>query len=277
AGAVLLIGCINLAGISLSRAGARQHELAVRTALGATRAQLKRLLLTETFILAIIGGTLGLLFEFWGQSALLRLLPTHLPRIETFSIDWTVYAFVGLLILVATFLCGLAPVWFLSRTDLRDALMSSGRGSAGGGLQSRLRSWLVSGQVALALILLANAGLLFRSFVRLSSEKPGFDTGDVRTVRFSLPQIGYDDRPAMVEFYDKLQSRAATIPAIKSSALISILPLAPKSISFIHFTRPDKPPARPEDTPSTNYRVITPDYFQTMGVPLLEGRFFTGA
>jgi len=277
AGAVLLVGCINLAGISLSRAGARQRELAVRTALGATRAQLKRLLLTETFILATIGGTLGLLFEFWGQSALLRLVPTDLPRIETFSIDWTVFAFVGLLILVATFLCGLAPIWLLSRSDLRDALMSSGRGSAGGGLQSRLRAWLVSGQIALALVLLANAGLLFRSFVRLSSEKPGFDTADVRAMRFSLPQIGYGDRTAIVQFYDKLQSRAATIPAIKSSALISILPLAPKSISFIHFTRPDQPPARPEDTPSTNYRVITPDYFQTMGIPLLEGRFFTDA
>jgi predicted permease len=277
AGAVLLVGCINLAGISLSRAGARQRELAVRTALGATRAQLKRLLLTETFILATIGGTLGLLFEFWGQSALLRLVPTDLPRIETFSIDWTVFAFVGLLILVATFLCGLAPIWLLSRSDLRDALMSSGRGSAGGGLQSRLRAWLVSGQIALALVLLANAGLLFRSFVRLSSEKPGFDTADVRAMRFSLPQIGYGDRTAIVQFYDKLQSRAATIPAIKSSALISILPLAPKSISFIHFTRPDQPPARPEDTPSTNYRVITPDYFQTMGIPLLKGRFFTDA
>src|SRR5262249_23662000 len=269
AGAVLLIGCINLAGISLSRAGARQHELAVRTALGATRAQLKRLLLTETFILAIIGGTLGLLFEFWGQSALLRLLPTHLPRIETFSIDWTVYAFVGLLILVATFLCGLAPVWFLSRTDLRDALMSSGRGSAGGGLQSRLRSWLVSGQIALALVLLANAVLLFRSFARLSSEQPGFDSTNVLTVRFSLPQVTYTDRETIVQFYETLQERLSALPGIQNFDLGSILPLAPKSASFVHFTRPDQPPAKPEDTPSTNYRMVTPDYFRAMGIPLL--------
>src|SRR5262249_56505909 len=127
---------------------------------------------------------------------------------------WTVFAFVGLLILVATFLCGLAPVWLLSRSDLRDALISSGRGSAGGGFQSRLRAWLVSGQIALALVLLANAGLLFRSFARLSSEKPGFDTADVRTIRFSLPQVSYGDRAAIVQFYDKLQSRTATIPTI---------------------------------------------------------------
>jgi len=277
AGAVLLVGCINLAGISLSRAGARQRELAVRTALGATRSQLKRLLLTENLILAMIGGTLGLLFAFWSERALLRLVPTDLPRIETFSVDWIVFLFAICLVVIATFLCGLAPAWLLSRSDLRDALVSSSRSSAGGRTQSRLRAWLVSGQIALALVLLTNAGLLFRSFVRLSSEKPGFDSAGVRTMRFSLPQVGYSDRAAIVQFQEKLQSRATAISAIETSALVSILPLAPKSISFIHFTRPDQPPAKPEDTPSTNYRVITPDYFRTMGIPLLEGRYFTDA
>lgn len=274
AGAVLLIGCINLAGLSLSRAGARQRELAVRTALGATRNQLRRLLLTESFILAMIGGALGLAVEFWGQGALLHFVPTDLPRIETFSTDWSVFAFAIALILLATFLCGLAPAWLLSRSDLREALISGARGSVGGRLQSRLRSWLVSGQIALALVLLANAGLLFRSFVRLNSEQPGFDASDVRTVRLSLPQVGYSDRNTIVQFYARLQSRAAQIPRIKSNALVSILPLATKSISFVHFTRPDLPPAKPEDTPSTNYRIVTPDYFQSMGIPLLEGRYF---
>jgi putative ABC transport system permease protein len=245
--------------------------------LGATPSQLTRLLLAESCILAVVGGTLGMLVEMWGQGALLRLVPTDLPRIESFSIDWTVLMFAGSLILLATFVCGMAPAWLLSRSDLRDALVSGGRGSAGGALQSRLRTWLVSGQIALALVLLANAGLLFRSFVRLSSEQPGFDPTDVYTVRFSLPQVGYGDRAAIVRFYEKLQSRAATIAGIKSSALVSILPLAPKSISFIHFTRPDRPPAKPEDTPSTNYRIVTPDYFRAMGIPLLDGRYFTEA
>src|SRR6266480_966446 len=127
AGAVLLIGCTNLAGISLSRAGARQRELAVRTALGATRSQLTRLLLAESAILAVIGGTLGVLLEIWGQGALLRLVPTDLPRIESFSIDWKVFVFATLVTLIATFACGLAPAWLLSCSDLRDALVSGSR------------------------------------------------------------------------------------------------------------------------------------------------------
>ncbi|HJT46182.1 MAG TPA: ABC transporter permease [Chthoniobacterales bacterium] len=277
AGAVLLVGCVNLAGISLSRAGARQRELAMRAALGASRSQLSRLLLAESFVLALIGGVLGLLIEFWGQSALLRLVPNDLPRIDTFSIDWTVLIFASSLVLLATILCGLAPAWLLSRSDLRSTLVSGGRGSAGGRGQSRLRSWLVAGQIALALVLLANAGLLFRSFLRLSGEQPGFDPTDVHTMRFSLPQTGYADRNSILRFYEKLQSRAGALPAIKHSALVSILPLAPKSISFIHFSRPDKPPPRPEDMPSTNYRVVTPDYFAAMGIPLREGRLFTDA
>src|SRR4030095_4236867 len=145
AGAVLLVGCVNLAGISLSRAAARQRELAVRTALGATRGQLTRLLLTESFVLALAGGSLGLLLEAWGQRALLRLVPADLPRIDSFSIYWAVLLFARALVLVAALACGLAPAWLLSRSDLRDALVSSGRSSTGGWFQSRLRSWLGSG------------------------------------------------------------------------------------------------------------------------------------
>src|SRR5262249_8309806 len=143
ASAVLLVGCVNLAGISLSRAAARQRELAVRTALGATRSQLTRLLLAESFILALVGGSLGALLAIWSQRMLLRLVPTDLPRIESFSIDWTVLLFAVLIIFAAALACGLVPAWLLSRSDLRDALVSSGRGTAGGGLQSRLRTWLV--------------------------------------------------------------------------------------------------------------------------------------
>src|SRR5262249_57201263 len=120
--------------------------------------------------------------------------------------------------------CGVAPEWLISGADLRDALVASGRSSTGGWFQSRLRAWLVSGQIALALVLLANAGLLLRSFVRLSGEQSGFDPIGVQTIRFSLPQTGYDDVATIVQFYDKLRLRASTI--VKNNALISILPLA---------------------------------------------------
>jgi putative ABC transport system permease protein len=274
AAAVLLVACVNLAGISVSRAAARQRELAVRTALGATQGQLGRLLLTESLVLALIGGSLGILLAVWGQRSLLHLVPTDLPRMDSFCVDWTVIAFGVVLIFVAASTCGLLPAWLLSRSDLPDALLSAGRGSAGGGLHSRLRTWLVSGQIALALVLLANAGLLLRSFVRLTGEQPGFDSSNVQTIRFSLPQTGYDNVAAITHFVDQLHSRAAAINQIKSDAIVSILPLAPKSISFVHFTRPDRRPAKPEDTPSTNYRVVSPEYFQTMGIPLLDGRNF---
>jgi putative ABC transport system permease protein len=178
---------------------------------------------------------------------------------------------------IAAIFCGLAPAWLLSRVDLRSAIVSSGRGSTGGRIQSRLRSWLVGGQIALALVLLANAGVLFRSFARVRGEQPGFDSTDVVTARLSLPQIGYPDRAAMVQLYEKVRSRIAEAPGVKNVALISILPLTPKSIAFIHFARPDALSARPEDKPSTNYRIISPDYFRAMGIPLLSGRYFTEA
>lgn len=275
AGAVLLVGCTNLAGISLSRAGARQRELAVRTALGATRSRLVRLLLVESAILAIIGGSLGLILEMSGQGALLRFVPTDLPRIDSFAVDWRVFVFASVVTLLATCVCGLAPAWLLSRSDLRDALVSSGRGSAGGGVQSRLRTVLVAGQIALALVLLANAVLLFRSFARLSSEQPGFDCSNVLTVRLSLPQITYTDRAAIVQFYEKLQQHLAALPGVQNAGLVSILPLAPKSVSYVPFVRPDRPPAKPGDRPNTNYRMTTPDYFRAMGISLVAGRYFT--
>jgi putative ABC transport system permease protein len=277
AGALLLIGCTNLAGISLSRAAARQRELAVRAALGASRSQLVRLLLAESLILALLGGSFGMLLEIWARDALLRLVPTDLPRIETFAIDSTVLAFAAFVTLVAAVVCGIAPAWLLARSDLRSSLVSSGHGSTGGRLHSWLRRWLVAGQIALALVLLANAGVLFRSFARLSSEQPGFDSTNVLTARLSFPQVGYPDRGAIVRFYEKIQSRLTQTPGAKNVALVSILPLSPKSIAFIPVRRPDTAPAKPQDQPSTNYRIVSPDYFRAMGIPLLNGRYFTEA
>jgi putative ABC transport system permease protein len=270
--AVLLIGCTNLAGISLTRSAARQRELAMRTALGATRGRLIRLLLTESAIVALVGGAIGVLMESWGRGILLHLVPSDLPRIQTFWIDWKVFAFASAVILMATFACGLAPAWLLSRADLRDALVSGGGRSTGG--TRRLRTWLVAAQIALALVLLANAGLLFRSFARLSGEQPGFDAANVATVRLSLPEAGYADRSALVRYYENLQPRLASIPGIQTVGLVQVLPLAPKSQSTVPFTRPDQPPARLDDTPWANYRIVSPGYFRAMKIPLVGGRYF---
>ena len=145
----------------------------IETALGATRRQLARLLLTESGILALLGGALGLSLEIIGRSTLLRFVPSDLPRIDNLSTDWVVIVFSILATLIAAVACGLAPALLLSRSEIRDVLVSGGRGSTGGA--RRLRTWLVAGQIAVALVLLANAGLLLRSFVRLNGEQPGFD------------------------------------------------------------------------------------------------------
>ena len=272
--ALLLIACVNLAGMSLARAAARQRELAVRSALGATRTQLVRLLLAESAVLALGGGALGFFLATWGSSALVSLVPTDLPRIRDLAIDLRVLIFTGSSILLAAGVCGLAPAWLLSRTDLRDALASGGRGSAGGSTQSRLRRWLVAGQVGLALVLLASAGLFLRSFALLSKEHPGFDPQNVLTVRLSLPPPGYPDRAALVNLSEKLLPRMAALPGVESAAFVSLLPLAP-GLSSIPFTVADRPPATGDAKPTANYRIITPGYISAMRIPLRNGRDFT--
>jgi putative ABC transport system permease protein len=272
--ALLLIACVNLAGMSLARAAARQRELAVRSALGATRTQLIRLLLAESAVLAIGGGALGFFLATWGSSALVSLVPTDLPRIRDLAIDFRVLLFTGGSILLAAGVCGLAPAWLLSRTDLRDALASGGRGSAGGSTQSRLRRWLVAGQVGLALVLLASAGLFLRSFVLLSKEHPGFDPHNVLTVRLSLPPVGYPDRAALVSLSEKLLPRLAALPGVESAAFVSLLPLAP-GLSSIPFTVADRPPATGDAKPTANYRIVTSGYIDAMRIPLQNGRDFT--
>ncbi|HMG12450.1 MAG TPA: FtsX-like permease family protein, partial [Gemmatimonadaceae bacterium] len=263
----------NLAGMSLARAAARQRELAVRSALGATRSHLIRLLLAESAVLAIGGGAVGFLLATWGSSALVSFVPADLPRLHDFTPDLRVFVFTAGTIQLATVVCGFAPAWLLSRTDLRDALASGGRGSAGGSTQSHLRRWLVGGQVALAMVLLAGAGLFLRSFALLAKENPGFDPRNVLTVRLSLPTQTYADRTALVRFYEKLLRRLSALPGVEHTALASLLPLTPGHFS-IPFKVADRPPA-PGEIPNANYRIITPGYLSAMRIPLQNGRNFT--
>jgi putative ABC transport system permease protein len=271
--ALLLIACVNLAGMALTRAAARQRELAVRSALGATRSQLIRLLLAETGVLAVTGGALGFLFATYGSSVLISLVPADLPRIHDLAIDTRVMLFTAGTILLVAGICGLAPAWLLSRTDLRDAL-ASGRGSAGGSIQSRLRHWLVAGQVALALVLLASAGLFLRSFALIAKESPGFDPHNVLTVRLSLPAPGYPDRAAFVTFYEKLLPRLSALPGVESAGYVSLLPLN-RGHASINFFVPDRPAPQETERPAANFRIITPGYISAMRIPLRDGRNFT--
>lgn len=273
-GALLLVACANLASLSLARAAARQRELAVRSALGAARGQLIRLLLSESAVLSIVGGMLGILVAYWGSDALAHFVPADLPRIERVTIDASVLVFTSVVVLLATIICGLAPAWLLSRTDLRNSLMVAGRGQAGGTTQTRWRRWLVASQVGLALVLLASAGLFVRSFARLTNEHPGFDSRGVLTVRLSLPQESYPDRAAFIAFCDKLLPRVAALPGVEHAGVISLLPLT-RTQSSVDFTVADRPPPTRDQTPSAAYRIITPDYLAAMRIPLVSGRNFT--
>ena len=273
-GVLLLIACVNLAGLSLARAAARQRELAVRSALGATRSHLIRLLLAESAVIALGGGALGFLLAAWGTNALVPFIPTDLPRIHALTVDLRVLIFAASIIAIATGVCGLAPAWLLSRSDLRDALASGGRGSAGGSTQSRLRRWLVAGQVGLALALLSSAGLFSRSFVRLARETPGFDPRNVLTVRLSLPPVGYADREAFVRLYEKLAPNLAALPGVEAVGFVSLLPMNPGH-STIPFTVADRPPVSGDEKLSAHYRVITPGYLAAMRISLQSGRNFT--
>jgi putative ABC transport system permease protein len=272
-GALLLIACANLASLSLARAAARQRELAVRSALGAARGQLIRLLLSESAVLSIAGGVLGILIAYWGSDALARFVPADLPRIERVTIDAGVLLFTSVVVLLVTIICGLAPAWLLSRTDLRNSLIVAGRGQAGGMSQARLRRWLVAGQVGLALVLLASAGLFVRSFARLTNEHPGFDARGLLTVRLSLPQEGYPDRAAFIAYCDKLLPRIAALPGVEHAGMISLLPLT-RAQSSIVFTVADRPATR-DEKPAASYRIITPGYLAAMRIPLVSGRNFT--
>src|SRR5262249_49639701 len=271
--ALLLIACANLASLSLARAAGRQRDLAVRAALGAARSQLVRLLFTESAVLALVGCVIGFLLALWGSDILVRFVPADLPRANDVTIDARVLLFTASVAIAATLGCGLAPAWLLSRADLRDAL-TSGHGEAGSSAQSRLRRLLVTAQLALALVLLASAGLFLRSFAHLTRENPGFDSHGLLTVRLSLSTDSYPDRASVVRLVDQFLPGLTSLPGVESVGIVSLLPLG-GGHSGINFSLPDRPPSKREDTPRANYRIVTPGYISTMRIPLLSGRDFT--
>jgi len=271
-GFVLLIACANLANLMLARVGARQKEIAVRTALGASRLRIVRQLLIESIMLAIVGGLVGLLLAFWAVSWVVSLSADTIPRVHEISVDPRVAGFTLLVSVLTGLLFGLAPAIQVSRPDLTDALKESGRSTAGL-RRNRLRSTLVVSEVALSLVLLVGAGLMIRSFAKLNQVDPGFKPAQVMTLGVSLLRTKYPEDEQVAQAYSQILEHAAAVPGVESVAAISDLPLTGSNISD-SFTIEGRPPIAKETEPSTEYHIVTPRYFESMGIPLLSGRDF---
>ena len=273
---VLLIACVNVANLLLARSTVRERELAVRTALGAKRGQLIRQLLIESLLLGVIGGLAGLVLAVAFHKGLLALVATRIPvpRLEQVTLDWPVLAFTMLLSTVTGLIFGLAPAIVASRS-VNESLREGGRHGASPRARRMLGS-LVVVEVALSLVLLAGAGLLIRSFIRLQNVNPGFRAEGLLTARVSLPGARYDSDQKIAGFFEEVLTRVRAIPGVQSAAGVSFLPLSGPGIGT-GFYRTDRPQPAPGEQISTEVRPVTTNFFKTMGIPLIEGRDFTAA
>ncbi len=272
---VLLIACTNVANLMLARATAREREMAVRTALGAGRFRLVRQMLTESFLIATLGGLLGLLLAMWMIDLLLTLSSETLPRAHMIGVDSRILMFAVGLTFLTGLLFGLVPAFQGSKVNINELLKEGGRGTFGGPRQRRLRSLLVITEVSLAFVLLIGAGLLMQSFLNLERVEPGFNPQNVLTMSIPLPRARYEKGDKRVEFYQSLIDRVKALPAVRSAAITSDLPWDGYDENT-SFTVEGKV-SDPENGPHARYHFVSPEYFQTIGVPLVAGRFLTGS
>jgi putative ABC transport system permease protein len=271
---LLLIACANVANLLLARSTARQKEFAIRAALGARRARIIQQLLTESVMLGLSGGALGLLFAFWGIELLTSLSPGGVPRLTEIDVDARVLTFTLGVSLLTGIVFGLLPAFQASNPNLNETLKEGGRSSAEGRSGGRLRSILAATEIALALVLLIGAGLMARSFLRLQDVNPGFDAQRVMTVGLFLPSTKYKEGTSVVAFYNELLSKTEALPGVVSAGAIDTLPLDTGG-NVLGFVVENRLPDRPGDnTADAEHRVVSQDYFRTMGIPLLRGRLF---
>ena len=271
-GFLALIACANVANLLLSRAVGRQRELSIRSALGATRSRIMRQLLTESFILCVSGALLGMAIAAGGIHLLQLVGPINVPRLATVQLNTAVLAFTAGLTLLTTMLFGILPALHASRVDVNVALKSAGRGAAGSRESARPRKLLVLAELSLSVMLLTGAGLLIRSFVRLSFTNPGVDTSHVLTFNLSLPQKKYATPERIRDFYDTLLTNLRALPGVKGAGAVSILPLSGDQNSSTFSVR--GAPVAEQNQPSAELRVASRDYFRTIGIPVLHGRAF---
>jgi len=273
-GFVLLIACANVANLLLARAAACQKEIAIRTALGARRWRIIRQLLTESVLLAGAGGAVGLLFAIWGMDLLLALTPQDLLGLKTISLDLRVLTFTLLVSLLTGMIFGLAPALQASRPDLNESLKEGGRSAASGAGSHRVRNLFVVTEVALALVLLIGSGLMIKSFLRLQAVSPGFDSESLLTVRLLLPSSKYGQDHQRIAFFRQLLQRLEILPGVRSVSAIDAIPFGGPG-SATGFTIVGRPAPAPGEKPTLDVRVIDPNYFRTMNIPLIKGRNFT--
>jgi predicted permease len=272
-GMVLLIACANAANLMLARATARQRELAVRLALGAQRSRLIRQLLTESLLIALVGGAMGLALAVGGVKALVSLLPVGFPRAHEIHVNAPVFLFTLLVSAATGIVFGLIPALQASRTDPKSWLHEGGRTSTASGRQSRLRNALVISEVSLACVLLIGAGLMLRSLLNLLNENPGFQQEHVLTASLSLPFEEYKTPEAIGRFYDELTMSLSTEPGVESVGAGTDLPWTGYDENFGGWSIEGKPTA-PGQEAHARFHVATPDYFRALGIPLVRGRFF---
>jgi putative ABC transport system permease protein len=271
-GFVLLIACANVANLLLARATTRQKEFAIRTALGASRSRIVRQLLTESILLSVAGGGLGLLLARWGVKLIIAVSPNSIPRSREINLDGRVLAFtIGVSVLTGI-IFGLVPALQSSKPDLNETLKDAGRGSTGS--RHLFRSGLVVSEVALTLVLLIGAGLMIRSFYHLQQVDPGFNDDHLLTFNISLPPKKYPEEAQKINFYEQLAEKIRALPGVQTVGVSSGLPLGNNGWQT-SFRVEGQPEPEPGHTPLTEACVATPDYFQAMGITLLTGRNFT--
>ena len=269
---VLLIACANFANLLLARAAERGREIVIRTALGAGRWRIIRQLLTESILISLVGGAVGVVIAWWGTSLLIALKPENLPRLQEIDVDLRVFAFTLGVSILTGLIFGLLPAWTTSRVAASEGLKESGRSSTSSRTQQRVRSALVVGELAVALILLVGAGLLVKTFWKLRNVEPGFSPDHLLTMRVELPETRYKEVDSQTRFRRQALASIDSLPGVQS-AMVSELPLSGDSLNH-DFVIEGRPPIAPGDEPSLETRSVLGDYFHVMKIPLRSGRDF---
>jgi putative ABC transport system permease protein len=272
-GLVLLIACANVANLLLVRGEARQREISIRTAMGAGQRRIVRQLVTESMVMALVGGLVGVAFAFVGLEILLAAAPANLPRIESVGLNGTVLLFSAGVTLVSGFLFGVAPSLQATRVNIQSALREEGRGGTVSRGRFRFRQLLVVSEMAMAVVLLIAAGLLMQSFWRLQRVDPGFDSENVLAFSLNLPPGGYPDSSAVTGFFEVMMPRVAGLPGVTAAGGVRTAPLTgslpPNDIEIENREQSEGDPPLNADV-----QVVLPGYFTTLGIPLTEGRAF---